>query len=78
MEFLPVIAPSKEEENNPVMFADRVRDYISEHLQIPTVNVSFKDAVAAKKEFKRKKIPKDIENNDQDTSGSMEDVTLGI
>jgi len=74
MEFLPVITPSKEEEENPVMFADHVRDFISEHLQIPTVNVSFKDAVAAKKEFKRKKFPKEIENDDQDNSGPMENI----
>ena len=78
MEFLPVITPSTEEEENPVMFADRVRDHISDHLQIPTVNVSFKDAVAAKKEFKQKNFPKDVENNDQDSSDLMDNVTLGI
>jgi 1-acyl-sn-glycerol-3-phosphate acyltransferase len=87
MEFLPVLAPTKEEEEDPRVFADRVRSDMSEHLGIPIVNVSFKDAVAAKKCFKSEAFnsgdPKflDLENSKSASTSSIDfvgNLTLGI
>ena len=73
MEFLPVLGPSKQEEDNPKMFADRVRCIMSEHLKIPTVDVSFKDAVAAKKDFKL-----DLDSKEPDTDTAKYASTSSI
>ena len=86
MEFLPVLGPSKQEEDNPKVFADRVRCIMSEHLKIPTVDVSFKDAVAAKKNFKlylNSKVPKmpDADSSKYASTSSIDfvgNLTLGI
>eukprot|EP00092_Neocalanus_flemingeri_P008131 GFUD01008771.1.p1 GENE.GFUD01008771.1~~GFUD01008771.1.p1 ORF type:complete len:436 (+),score=90.14 GFUD01008771.1:42-1310(+) len=55
VEFLPVLSPTKEEEEQPRIFADRTRSVMCEHLHIEPSDESMKDAVAARKDFKLRK-----------------------
>jgi len=52
VEFLKVLTPTKEEEEQPRIFAQRTQSVISQHLQIPAVNVSIKDALSARRDLK--------------------------
>jgi len=71
LEFLPVLIPTKEEEDNPRKFADRTQRTMCEHLNIPAVNQTMKDAIAARNDLKNSKdllCPIDASNKSQSTS----------
>lgn len=43
LEFLPVYLPSKEEQNDPKLYASNVRKQMASHLAIPTSEMTFEE-----------------------------------
>ena len=84
LEFLPTLSPTKEEEEEPRVFAERVQHIMCENLKIPAVNVSFKDAIIAKKNIKNNtKEPEsnNLTNSKYSSTSSIDfvgNLTLGV